>query len=78
MVGLGEFSLVSAKLIGPVLVVVDGGSSLCGIGGGTNFVGEADGLLGIRFWKQSDNWSMHVPVSFILFAEAFVCPMKCI
>ena len=48
MVGLGEFSLVSAKLIGPVLVVVDAGITLRGIGG-TNFIGEAGGLLGVRF-----------------------------
>ena len=78
VVGLGGFSPVLAILPGNVLVVVDTGISLCGVGSGTNFVGEAGGLLGIRLWKQSDNWLIPAPAGLILFAEAFVCPMKCI
>ena len=62
LVGLGEFFLVLAMSPGPVSVVVDAGIPLCGVGGGTNFVGEAGGHLGVRFWKQSNNWSMPAPV----------------
>ena len=74
MVGLGGLSLVLAMLFGSA----SSAGSPCGIGSVTNFVGEAGGLLGVRFWKQSDNWSMPLPAGFILLTEAFVCPMKCI
>lgn len=51
VIGLGGLSLVLVMSSGPAPSA--GGS--CRIGSVSNFVGEAGGLLGIRFWKQTNN-----------------------
>ena len=41
---------------------------------GAGDVEEAGGLFA-KFWKQTDNWPMPVPVGFVFLAEALACPI---